>query len=90
MSPASQPELEERIRAFLRRQLGVDDSALTARSALISAGVIDSVDLVRIASFLEGEAGLAIPDADISVENFDSIADMIGYVERRATSPRAS
>jgi acyl carrier protein len=75
--------LATRVLAYLRDELRADDPALTARTELISSGVIDSVDLVRIATFLEGETGLAIPDGDVTVDNFESIERMLAYLERR-------
>jgi acyl carrier protein len=83
MSPPSSAPLEERLVEFLQSQLGVGAPDLASRSGLVSSGVIDSVDLVRLAGFLEIEIGIAIPDADITVENFDSIAAMIAYVAER-------
>jgi acyl carrier protein len=75
--------LAAKILAHLRDELRVDAPGLSPREDLISSGLIDSVDLVRVASFLESETGLSIPDADITVDNFESVERMLAYVERR-------
>jgi acyl carrier protein len=75
--------LAAKILTYLRDELRVDAAGLSPRDDLISSGRIDSVDLVRVATFLEGETGLAIPDGDITVDNFESVERMLAYVERR-------
>lgn len=83
MRPPQDDALVERIIRFLREDLAVVANEITSSTNLVSTGVVDSVDLVRLVGFLESETGLSIPDADVSVDDFDSIADMLAYVARR-------
>ena len=66
--------IEASLRAFLRDQLRVRDLPEDSDAELVSSGLIDSVDLVRVATHLERELGIAIPDSEIEFERFDSIA----------------
>ena len=83
--PSGIDGLGERILDFLRNQLGVRDASLGPGTALVSTGLVDSVDLVRVAGFIEGELGIRIPDGDVTVDNFDSVDGMLAYVRTRST-----
>jgi len=58
------------------RSVGDDDS-------LISTGVLESVVLFRLVSFLEETFSLAISDPEIAVENFYSINAIQEFVSSR-------
>jgi acyl carrier protein len=61
--------------AFLVDQVGEDESFL-------ASGIIDSLGVMQLVSFLEAEFGLKVPDTDLIPENFDSVARVAAYVER--------
>lgn len=50
--------------------------------ALLTNGVIDSVELVELVTKLEEEYGIEIPLDMISPENFDSMEDILHMVEQ--------
>ena len=75
--------LERELRAFLREDLAIDESELDRDDELLSTGVIASIDLARLATFLERRLGIAIPDRDVGAVHFDSIARILAYVEAR-------
>ena len=56
--------------------------AVTWDTQLLEAGVLDSINLVRLVQFLEERFGLTIPDADLGPELFESPAAVAAYVER--------
>ena len=78
-------ELEARIRAFLREELGVADGELTADTPLISSGIVDSAGLIRLAALLEAELGITIPDRDVKAENFDTLRKVHAYLEGKGS-----
>jgi len=56
--------------------ISVDDS-------LIDVGLMDSLSLLILLSFLEETFGI-IPESDeLSIETFDSVNDIIKFVERK-------
>jgi acyl carrier protein len=57
--------------------------AVTRETLLLEAGVLDSINLVRLVQFLEAQFGISIPDADMGAELFESPATVSAYVERR-------
>lgn len=78
--------LEADLQDFLAEVLRVRIAPVARDLELVSSGHLDSMDLVRIAAHLEEVLGVEIPDDDISDDNLGSIARMIAYAERRASS----
>ena len=74
--------LEGEIRAFLEQKLGITD--LDRNAELVSSGLVDSGNLVRLATRLERLAGITIPDRDIDVDHFDSLAMIVDYAASKA------
>ena len=56
--------------------------ALDDRTALVTEGVIDSMGLVLLASFVEEEFGVRIDDADIRAGGLETITDVLALVDR--------
>ena len=58
---------------------------------LLSAGVIDSLGILRMVAFMEEQLGVKVPDEDVVFENFQSIGAMARYVAQRkqSTDPAA-
>ena len=71
---------------FLRKELRVREDPLERDFELVESGVISSMDLARLVSYLEELADLSIPDADVIPENFGSIGRMLAYVEERSAA----
>jgi acyl carrier protein len=74
-------EIQSRILAFLGGDLRI--AGIDVESRLVSTGVLDSSDLVRLASFLERSFEIEIPDQDVSADRFDTVAMAIEYVLAR-------
>lgn len=61
-----------------------DGGALRDTDSLIEAGLIDSTGVLELVAFLEGRFGIAVGDADIVPQHFDSIAGLAAYVRARS------
>jgi acyl carrier protein len=48
--------------------------------------MLDSADVVRLATHVERSLDISIPDRDITPEHFDSIARILDYVDARHES----
>ena len=77
--------LDAVIRDFLREEIRLATDGIGPDDALVSSGLVDSVGLVRLATILERECDVSIPDRDITPDHFDSIARIRAYVSRKAT-----
>lgn len=74
-------DIEMRLREFLneRRQ----DERLDLDTTLFSDGTIDSVGLIALISFLEQTYGIEVDQADVTLENFDSIRRVLDYLQTK-------
>jgi acyl carrier protein len=77
----------EKIRQFISDSFLVDDFA--DGDSFLGTGLIDSLGIVQLVSFVESEYGLKVPDTDLVPANFDSVDNLAAYVERRARDQAA-
>lgn len=76
-------EVHQKLRAFviadMIRMPGYD---LQDDEPLITGGLVDSFDLALFGVFVEKQFGLYIPDPDLTVENLNTLAQMVDRVMR--------
>ena len=60
------------------RTLADDDS-------LLESGIVDSLGVLDIVSFVESEFGISVADEDLIRENFGSIGRIAAYIEAKQT-----
>ncbi|MGI6177448.1 MAG: acyl carrier protein [Eubacterium sp.] len=72
----------EKIREIIVEQLGVDESMVTMETNLMKDLEADSLDAVEIIMAIEEEYGIEVPDED--AEKFQTVADLVKYVENHA------
>lgn len=70
------------IYSILEDQVGVDTTCIDAGDLLFSSRIVDSFALVTIIMELEKRAGIKIAADDVTLENFDSINQILAFVER--------
>ena len=54
---------------------------------LLMDGVLDSLGVMRLVSYLETETGNTIPAEDVTLENFRSIRTIAAYIAQPGNSP---
>lgn len=57
--------------------------ALDDTSSLLAQGIIDSTGVLELVSFVENRFGIAVQDDELVPANFDSLAALSAYVERK-------
>ncbi len=72
----------ETVKDIIVEQLGVDGSGITLETSLMKDLEADSLDAVEIIMALEDEYGVTIPDED--AEKFQTVGDLVNYVESNA------
>jgi acyl carrier protein/D-alanine--poly(phosphoribitol) ligase subunit 2 len=75
-------QVESALLAFLRDEI-LPGEAVDPDSELISSGLVDSVDLVKLAAFIERSVGVEIPDRDINAEHFETVRSIMAYLRLR-------
>ena len=58
-------------------------------SALISTGILDSLALLRLITFLEQEMGIVIGDGDVVSDNFETLGKITAFVEGKTAGARS-
>jgi acyl carrier protein len=78
-------DVYDRLRTFVITELiRMPDYDLQGDEPLITGGLIDSFSLAQFGVFVEEEFGLYIPDPDLTVENLDTLDQMVARVMRDA------
>lgn len=57
-----------------------DSSSLGADDSLLEEGIIDSVGIQDLVTFLEGKFGITVEEDDLMPDNFDSLNAIAEYV----------
>lgn len=81
---ASAPDdaVESRILDYLHRELVGPEVRLARDLDLLSGGILDSMGVLRLATYVGEQFGIEIQPADFVIENFSSVAAVAAYVGR--------
>jgi acyl carrier protein len=72
------------VRAFVWEQFPLArQKQASDHDSLIESGVVDSLGVLEIVTFLESTYGLVLTDADVVSENFISIAAIASFADSR-------
>ena len=76
--------LKSELAAFIERNLIGNERKITVddKTALIEEGIIDSMGLMQIVSFLEERAGVRVPDEEVGPDNFETLEAIDRMVKR--------
>jgi acyl carrier protein len=76
--------IEQRIRDHLNdnRPFAASEE-LHADESLFDAGVLDSIGVMGLVSWLEREFGILVDDDDVVPDNIDGIRALVRYVESK-------
>ena len=77
--------VEARVRSFILTNFMVapEDSRFSDSDSLLSLGIIDSMGVLEVSTFLQKEFGVDAASSEISPGNFDSIAAIAAFVARK-------
>ena len=73
---------ETRLREILEDELGCELEGVEADTLLFRSGIVVSFALVTLMMSIEKEAGFRVGPGDVVLENFDSIARILGFIGR--------
>ncbi|MFA7322341.1 MAG: acyl carrier protein [Dokdonella sp.] len=81
--------IEAKIRHYILENLMFTDdgSRLPNDASLLDRGVIDSTGVLEIVMFLEEEFAIKIKDSEMLPENFDSVNNLVAFVQRLQAAP---
>lgn len=79
----------DQIRQFLYETFPASQKAgLRDDESLLDTGIVDSLGILEIVTFLETRFGAVLRDDDILVENFQSISAIARLAEERSAATR--
>ncbi|MCL4522493.1 MAG: acyl carrier protein [Acidobacteria bacterium] len=75
----------EKIRAFILAEFLPGESPANLRddTPLRTSGILDSLATLRVVSFVEEQFGIEVEAHEAGVENFDRIADISAFIDRK-------
>ncbi|MGQ0552883.1 MAG: acyl carrier protein [Planctomycetota bacterium] len=74
----------EPLRAHFTALIGGDRSLLPKdEESLVDEGILDSFGLAELTALLARVYGVKVPDADVALTRFESVAKIAGYVESK-------
>ena len=77
-------EISDRIRDFIATELMFEDTPATlSDDTPLLSGVIDSLGLMQLISFIEEEFDVAIDDAEVTATNFRTVGDIQRLIEQK-------
>lgn len=84
--------IEEQIRQhILHTQLpGEDPEQLQINDDLLDSGILDSMGIMQLVTYLEKEYGISIPTEDIEPEQFATVATLAAFVREKQHSGTVS
>ncbi|GJM39768.1 MAG: hypothetical protein DHS20C20_00500 [Ardenticatenaceae bacterium] len=69
------------LKEYIREELmNGASNELDESENLLAAGIIDSLGILRLVSFVEEKFGIDVPDEDVTIDNFQSVKSMSDYV----------
>jgi acyl carrier protein len=75
-------EVEQFIVGEIAAGRGID--AIEHDRDLLAAGIVDSLGITELITFLEGRYAIKVEDDDVDAENFSSIDRIVAFVAKKA------
>ena len=78
----NQDVIVERIKNFLEKQFPATKN-VGNEDPLLKNGLIDSLDILEVVTFLENEFGITLTDEELLPENFESVRSLSNFVQTK-------
>ena len=80
-----QSSFESSIRQFITEDMlfNADGFDYGDDDSLLEAGIVDSLGVMELVTFMDRKYQINVPPEDISPENFDSVKRLAAYIRRR-------
>jgi acyl carrier protein len=82
-------EIKAKVKSFILNEYlpGEDPTALTDDTPLMTTGILDSIAVLKVVTFLENEFGISIQPREAVVKNLNTISDIVCLVTFKKASP---
>jgi acyl carrier protein len=78
-------EIRKELEQFILNELAIDQdiTSLTPDDDLLSQGIIDSLGILKLSTFIEEKFGVKVSDMDLVPENFQNLESLTEFVKQR-------
>ena len=78
--------IKDQIRQYVAENLMFSDNSyqLPDDASLLEQGILDSTGVLELVMFVEKQFGISVKDDEIVRDNFDSVASLAAYINRKA------
>jgi acyl carrier protein len=66
--------------AYITDNVALDDGEIVGSTDLLVTGLVDSLGIVLVVSWIEGELGISIDPADVVLEHFQTVDQMVEFL----------
>ena len=80
--PAMTGEIQATILAFIHQELVAPGVHVSAGDDLLTGEILDSLAVLRLATFVDESFNIGMQPTDFLIENFQSVAVLTEFVER--------
>jgi acyl carrier protein len=81
-------DITSAVKTFLLNEFlpGEDPAALTATTPLITTGILDSIAVLKLVTFLEGQFRITLEAHETDAEHLNTVADIAQLVASKQSS----
>jgi acyl carrier protein len=74
--------IQDKVKEFILKEFlpGEDPAALTADTALMTTGILDSLATLKLVTYLEETFGIHVEAHEADAENLNTLADIVRLV----------
>jgi acyl carrier protein len=85
-------EIEQMIRDYVDRNVLFGEGGIEYdnESSFLAAGILDSMAVLELVSWIEAAFGIKVDIRDVTPENFDSVSRLAAFLRRSITQPAAA
>ena len=76
--------MKEKIIEYIKKDISNDPSEdIDVNEDLLGNGIIDSIGMIKLISFLQEEFEIEVPSEDMTVENFMTVQNIMAYISKK-------
>ena len=81
-------DVQSKLRHFIASELmyGDDDDVLSDEEPLLGSGIVDSLGIMRLVSYIEEEFEVEVSEEDLVPEHFQTVNRLAAFVDRLKTA----
>jgi len=76
-------EVERKLKHFIAAELMyTEDDDLSSEEPLLGSGIVDSLGIMRLVSYIEEEFGVLVPEEELVPDHFQTVSRLAAFVGR--------